>query len=277
MSLRSYLHQRSRHAFVEPARVLGWPSALMLWVGHRFNAHIGRRFPRLIFTPVISLRVLGCPTPIYVRLGTSDVRVVEQVFIQKEYGEFQDLFPAPKVMIDCGGNIGCSALYFLNRYPDLQVLLVEPSTENLELCRKNLDHYRDRVRILHAGVWSRPACLVMSGSGWATQVREAVAEEAACVEAIDIPSLLAMIPDGYVDILKIDVESSEIEIFREHSPGWLNQVRHIAIELHDDRCRRVFFDSLDMHAYDLTTFSDLTFCKNIRSASSREKLMPPIN
>jgi FkbM family methyltransferase len=218
----------------------------------------------------MAIRIAGQRHPLYLRLGSSDALVWEQIFIQREYSPFDNLVPEPKTMIDCGGNIGCSSIYFLNRYPDLRVIIVEPDADNLKLCRRNLEPYGERVQIIQAGVCSCAAGLVLSGTGWAARVRRAEPGEDPDIDATDMPSLLALTSDGRVDLLKIDIEWSELDVFREGSTAWLSSVDNIAIELHDAECKDVFFRALAGYRFELSEFGELTFCRGIRPAGNRE-------
>jgi FkbM family methyltransferase len=149
------------------------------------------------------------------------------------------------------------------------MIVVEPDSDNISLCRKNLAPYSRSVQIVHKGVWSKPVGLKMSGSGWGTKVREAGPQEKPDVAAIDIPSLLAMTPRGEADLLKVDIEWSELAVFGDADASWLSHIRNIAIELHDAECESVFFRALEPYHYDLSRCGELTFCRNIHLRPAR--------
>ena len=66
-----------------------------------------------------------------------------------------------------------------------------------------------------------------------------------------------------IDILKVDVERSELEIFGDTSSSWLPRVRNICIELHGADCREVFLRALKDFEYDLGVSGELTLCRNL--------------
>jgi hypothetical protein len=66
-----------------------------------------------------------------------------------------------------------------------------------------------------------------------------------------------------IDLLKIDIERSELELFSRHTGDWLPRVRNLCIELHDTDCRDVFFSALSSYTYTLRTQGDLTICQNL--------------
>ncbi|MCP6036985.1 FkbM family methyltransferase, partial [Klebsiella pneumoniae] len=41
------------------------------------------------------------------------------------------------LIIDCGANIGCSALFFAREFPAAKLVAVEPERNNVEMIRKN--------------------------------------------------------------------------------------------------------------------------------------------
>src|SRR5579862_1685142 len=160
--------------------------------------------------------------PVIARLGnSSDINVFYQIFLCDEYVALRSI-PSPRLIMDLGANVGYSSAYFLNCFPTATVIAVEPDPENFELCRKNLAPYGDRAHVVLGAIWSRRSKLVLSrgtfgdGREWATQVRESEGrEDEGTVEGWDILSLLQQAEEKYVDLLKVDIERSELEILRD--------------------------------------------------------------
>jgi hypothetical protein len=73
-----------------------------------------------------------------------------------------------------------------------------------------------------------------------------------------------------VDLLKIDIEGSEAELFA-HNTGWLSRARNICIELHGGQCREIFFNALSGFDYELVEAGESTLCLNIRSRTANRK------
>jgi hypothetical protein len=120
------------------------------------------------------------------------------------------------------------------------------------------------VQILQAGVWNCNSRLVLSGTGWGVHVREANPSEASDIEAIALNSIINALPANKVDLLKVDIEGSEIVVFDDSSVSWLPRVRNIAIELHGEQCSAKFFKALRDYRYDLFESGELTLCLNLR-------------
>ena len=66
-----------------------------------------------------------------------------------------------------------------------------------------------------------------------------------------------------VDILKIDIEGSELDLFSKNYESWLGKVKNIAIEIHDKESEKAFFNALSDFDYQLEFSGELTVCKQI--------------
>jgi FkbM family methyltransferase len=213
-----------------------------------------------------ALRVPSYPHPIIIRGGQStDTWALYELLVMDEYALVSDL-KSPGFIIDCGANIGIATVYFLNRYPQVRIVAVEPDPDNFEICRKNLAPYGDRVVLLCGAVWKLEGHLVLQpiGYSWNTKVRAAGQAEAGSVKAYTVPQLMAY-GKGPVDLLKVDIEGSEKEVFGPGAQEWLPSVRNIVIELHDKQCIDNFFAAMEGYQYELISKKqDVVVCRNIK-------------
>jgi FkbM family methyltransferase len=212
--------------------------------------------------------------PVRVRMfPRSDDSVFDQVFIVREHAPLVHL-ENPGFILDLGANVGYASALFASQYPGARILAVEPDPGNFRLCRENLRPYGDRVRTLLGAVWARRSRLALargqSGDGrdWAVQVQETSNEHDARVEAWDVPALLELAGEPFVDLAKIDIEGSEAEIFAANT-DWLSRVRNICIELHGERCQEIFFRALRGYDYDRVQHGENTLCLNLRRARAQ--------
>lgn len=247
---------------------MGFWAVITYYVRKKFFDLLENKFEFTAKNKYIPLYVKGFKHPIWARYGTSDSQAFHQIFIRQEYSSLSDL-KSPSLIVDCGTNVGYSAIYFLNKYPNAYLTAVEPDVNNFKVCEKNLLAYSGRVSLLNSAIWSNKAGLIIckgqyrDGLEWSTQVREIQGNEEPDIYAIDISSLLEKSGFESIDILKIDIERAEIEIFSRNYENWLNKVKNIIIELHDEECEKIFFEALSMYKYDLSRDGDLTVCKNI--------------
>jgi FkbM family methyltransferase len=225
------------------------------------------------------IRVPGYRHPICIRGGnSSDGFAFYQLLVMKDL-EVLDL-SSPGLIIDAGANIGMASLYLLNRYPSLKIIAVEPDPGTFELCRMNLSPYSDRVVFVKGAVWSSCGQLVFVREEveWNSHVRDVtntIAEpnrgpntvSETNVECFDIPALISMAGGGAVDLLKMDIEGSEKEVFGKNVEGWLPSIRNIVIELHGPECEKSFRSALDGYRYEDFPFRTVRVCRNLVAPS----------
>lgn len=216
------------------ARAVGWPAAVRLWLGQWDKAAAKDARTRV--------RLRGYRHPLAVRRGGSDPLVVRQVFVHREYAPLLDL-SGVEFIVDCGANVGCTTFFLLSHYPTARAVVVEPDPANMAVCRANLAPFAGRVTFLQAGVWSAAGPLVVErgtyrdGEAWSVQVRPARPNEPPDVTALTIPDVFAAAGFPRADILKIDIEGAETEVFAA-ARSWLPMVRHLAVETHGPECER---------------------------------------
>jgi FkbM family methyltransferase len=245
-------------------RSAGWQPA-SAFAGHRIKGALG-----LPQSATLAIKPRQAMYPVSARLGgSSDIEVFSQIFVVDEYSCVSDI-DSPGLIFDLGANVGYSSAYFLTKFPMANVVAVEPDPANFEVCLRNLTPYGDRVKAVCGAVWSSRSKLALSrgtfgdGREWATQVREIEGKDALEeVEGWDIPSLLNLAGGEQIDLLKVDIEGSEIDLFGPQSLAWLPKVRNICIELHGPGCEDVFFHAVRGFDYQLVRFGELTVCKNL--------------
>ncbi len=256
-------------------KAAGWRAALT-WGVFRTKKALG-----LHERSCLKIKPRQTKYPVIARLGgSSDMEVVNQIFVVDEYACVRDL-SSPRLIFDLGANVGYSSAYFLTCFPNAIVVAVEPDPGNFELCRKNLAPYGDRAKVILGAVWSKRSRLLLSrqtfgdGREWATQVYESEgSEDQATVDGWDIPSLLHLVGGRQIDLLKVDIERSELEIFGASSSSWLSKVRNICIELHGPDCKQVFLDALRDFDYDLGSSGELTISWNLQPKTTSAQRVP---
>lgn len=233
-------------------------------------AHLLRRLGMRMGKKVLVVHSDCCFMPLCLRPGTSDVDVFRQIFISEEYAPCSNL-GGIRTIVDCGANIGLASMYLLDHYPLARVLAIEPDPGNAELCRRNLRSFGDRAQVESLGIWAsgdweKPARLCFDrragdGREWAIAVREARADEEADSPGIAMRAICDRV--GHVDLLKVDIEGAEAIVFSDDSALWLSRVRNIAIELHNDTCRKRFEDALANFAFESLKARESVFITNL--------------
>ncbi len=88
------------------------------------------------------------------RPGTSDLAVFWQIFVDREY-RCLDQVKQARFILDCGANVGYSAVYFLTRFPEAVLIAVEPDPDNCAMLGANLAGFAGRYRVVRSAIWSR--------------------------------------------------------------------------------------------------------------------------
>ncbi len=187
------------------------------------------------------IRLRGWPGGVEGRYGTSDLAVFRQMFIDREHDWALALEPVGEggLILDCGANVGLATVCLLRLLPRARVIAVEPDADNLAVLERNVRPKRDRVDVVHAGVWCRPAHLVCHDPGtfahaeWSQQVRECAADTPGSLPAVTVGDLLARSGRDRIAILKMDIEGAEAAVFDADASDWLDRTDAIAIELHE--------------------------------------------
>jgi FkbM family methyltransferase len=170
---------------------------------------------------------------LWVRLGTTDAVAYENVIVGAEYAA--ELGVEPEFIVDCGANVGFAARFFARRYPEARIVAIEADRSNYEMMLRNVGD-EARITPVHAAVWNIPGELRIAHTGdghWGRRVGEAAGGAGVDrVKAMTIPQIMSAYGLPRIDLLKIDIEGAEAEVFSGDT-SWLERVNVIAIELHD--------------------------------------------
>ena len=192
-----------------------------------------------------------CKSPIYIRVPSSDVKVFTQIFRKNEY--LFDVNASPEFIVDAGANIGLASVYFANRFPNARILSIEPESTNFEILAKNVAPYPN-IRPIQGALWGEntPINVVDRGLGnWGfmTEAQDSDPRSSTSVDrsirGMTIDTILEQYGMQQISILKMDIEGSELEVFR-NSSSWIDQVDSLIIELHERMqpgCNRVFYNA----------------------------------
>ncbi len=269
------------------SKQVGIINALRVKAKHSYARQLCKLGARPRFRP-ISVPVDGLAHPVLLRPATSDYLVFRQIFVEREYAPVNGFAP-PKLIVDCGANVGYASAYFLSRFPSTRLIALEPDPENFDICKRNLAPYGGRATVLQKALWSHPAHLTLLHFGslgdqgeMGVQVFEKTGDDfpehvhrginppipVGEVDAVDIASILAT--GSPIDILKLDIEKAEMVIFDDPHLPWIKHVKNIVIELHNEEASRRFFRAMESYSYDHLTSGELTICRNIKPRKSEE-------
>jgi len=161
-----------------------------------------------------------------------------QVFVRHAY--YFETDAAEPVIIDCGGNIGMSVLYFKYLYPKAHITVFEPSREVLPSIRNNIATNKlTDVVLVEKAVSDTVGTATMMARGEAacgnTLKGEGMHNVKFSGETYDVETvLLSPFVTGSVALLKLDIEGSEGGVLRElDAAGVLGKIEAVNMEYHD--------------------------------------------
>jgi FkbM family methyltransferase len=181
----------------------------------------------------VTKRIRGIRDPLHIRLRTTDERTYAEILRGGQY-DFQLPF-SPRIIVDAGANIGMASIFFAHRYPEAKVIAVEAESSNFAVLAKNVRPYPAIIPI-HAALWNRDGEISVSEPDPATGAYGKwgfVTHEGAGVRvrAITLRTLMKEMRISTVDLLKIDIEGAEKEVFE--SCDWMENIGCLMVELHD--------------------------------------------
>ena len=165
---------------------------------------------------VLRIKLPNIKSLIRIRSHTSDIDCFSQVFINKEY-DFPLNIKKPGLIIDGGANVGYASLFFANKFPDATIIAVEPEESNYRILKQNTAHHK-RIKTVKAGIWNRTTNLRIKDPGlgkWGFMVEEISQKAPGSIRAVTIGDILKKSGYKEIDILKLDIEGAEKEVFSE--------------------------------------------------------------
>lgn len=136
-----------------------------------------------------------------------------------------------KLVVDCGANIGCSAIYFNKILANSKIVCIEPDIKNFELLKKNLN--KPQFEIINSAVASSKInySLTDDRNKRAIKIIELPNGDKETITLNEITQKYGK--DNFINsIIKIDIEGFEKNLF-EKNYMWVFQFDIIIIEIHD--------------------------------------------
>jgi FkbM family methyltransferase len=147
-----------------------------------------------------------------------------------------------------------STIFFANKYPNAKIIAIEPEESNYNLLEKNTESYNN-VYLLKAALWDsvREIYLFDTGldkdgfmvgeKGSGKDMITPYSKEQYLIKTVTIEKLMTDYKLDKIDILKMDIEGSEKEVF-SNCTGWIDRVNSVIVELHERMkkgCNKSFY------------------------------------
>lgn len=223
----------------------GWRGLIIYW-------KVRTRMTRSVSLP-------GIKHPFRLRPQRADGISFREIFLRRLYDLPLPKTLQPQVIIDGGANIGLTSIFFANRYPNARIISVEPDENNFIVLSDNVRPY-PRITPVKSAIWHKKEQIHVVDKGYGD--RGFMIEKNATgtvLEAQSLSDLLQAHNITQIDILKLDIEGSEKEVFSENYDTWLPYTRCLIIELHDRMkhgCSHAVFKALLDYDFSLTIQGD---------------------
>jgi FkbM family methyltransferase len=172
-----------------------------------------------------------------IRPHTTDLWTVMETFERQVYLPLCSM-PDAKVIVDLGANIGDSAVYFAQKYPQAKIIAVECDESNYQLLLTNVKPYTNVIPV-KAAIWGEKKKLSLAcgqGKNEPHVSDTATGGPLDFVDGITMDEVISEYQLDRIDILKIDIEGAEKSLF-EQDCSWLAKVHTMGIEFHDWRIK----------------------------------------
>lgn len=185
--------------------------------------------------------------------------IYNSIFVHREYLPPRIEVADGDTMVDVGANVGMFALFVLSCYEHAKLHCIEPVPANFEVLRRNLERYRDhdvhlhnvalggephgRADIIHYPHFTGNSTIhpeqgrvqfeAFSSIFTREEMDYLYEKEVISVPTISLSTFMRREGIDVIDLLKLDTEGSEIDIFRGIDDEDWSRVRQITMEVHD--------------------------------------------
>jgi FkbM family methyltransferase len=150
------------------------------------------------------------------RLGNNDYGVAYEVIHMEQYSFVDPPTPeSVRLIVDLGGNVGFSCLYWLEKFPNARVIVFEPHPHHGKQLQENvsLNNWESRVTFHPRAAGAAAGHLQLSDRGASSSAM--LKREGEATFDVDVVDLFPLIRDLKIDILKMDIEGGEYSIMSD--------------------------------------------------------------
>lgn len=172
--------------------------------------------------------------PVVFRCGSSDVDALMQVFLHQAY-DFPLDGPPPARILDLTANAGYAAVLLANRFPDAQILCLEPVPAHFRLLLLNTLPYRSMAH-LNAAAWSQTGRLrvtAIHGAHREYQFTDTGDSDQGAYRCFAVAEILRMRAWDRADLVRCDIHDGGAALFAESAGEWIDRADVVAVNLHD--------------------------------------------
>lgn len=198
---------------------------------------------------------------IFLRNKTKDTETFHEIFTQNIYN--LKLPIDPKTIVDAGSNVGLASLFFKLKYPNASIVAIEIEKQNVEMIKKNTAGLSG-ISIENKALFNTKAFFKIEDPFNATNsfvIKEVGQNDPFDIESITLDEIMVKNNWEFIDILKIDIEGAELQLFSSNFEKWLPKTKIIMVETHDrmlPKCSFTVMQAINNYNFILYTTTEGT-------------------
>jgi len=174
---------------------------------------------------------------ITIRQNLWDARIVREIFFDKPYMRHFQLDADP-IIVDIGGYIGDFSLFAAKYLNARHVIVYEPTDENFKMLRQNIENngYEDRITAVNKAVSASDEVILNVQVSEDQEIHASAywypEAEQRRLPSVTLPELFETHQLESVDLLKVDCEGGEYDIFPAVPDTLFKRIKNIVFEYH---------------------------------------------
>lgn len=155
--------------------------------------------------------------------------------------EFPLAREAVSTVLDIGANVGVTALYFSQIFPNAEIFAFEPAPDNFAVLQKNVANCK-RIRAFNFALGAADATLELFASdnpvnfgGYSLHAAGSDTSKKVSIPVRNVAGVLREIGVASVDVIKVDTEGAEWDILTAFPEPVLRSAKYITGELHGNK------------------------------------------
>lgn len=201
----------------------------------------------------------------FLRKESSDLNVHEEIFDYNCYSFASDYLKgmSSPLILDLGANIGLASVYFSQFCTGGSYICVEPNQDNINTLFCNLKSNHLNHMVIAKGIWHEATNMFLekTNESWtACLKRQKMGNDSELIETTTISEIIDEHRINNIDLLKIDIEGAEHNLFFESNClDFLYITKSIIIEIHDYKKLDNYLKLLQNYKFNMTVHSDVIF------------------
>jgi len=183
----------------------------------------------------------------YLRLSDHLYSTFWEIFIAGEYSDIGEI-RKDGVVVDIGSNYGLFSAYALDRYYPRRIVGVEPNENCYRVSKSTLEEFH-QFEVLNFAVTEKSGWYSLEMDDDISAGGRIVESEKQEIQGIDINSLLAMIEEDKIDLMKIDCEGGEMGIFKTITDENLAKIDRFVLEYHSKEIHDFIVEKLSSSGF----------------------------